>query len=139
MNTLGKSITHKFFKNPEDYLRLRKAWSQLMRQRTKLHMSIHVYYLILCGKNWTRAFTMPKRFTHVEALAIIRTTYRLPSGSFAKKHTAAYEFFAEYLAEEADDIIADLLDLKSRRLHNAIKDGKEIEPYVTPAQVQLNA
>lgn len=139
MNTLSKSITHNFFKNPEDYTRMRKAWSELTQKRTPIPFYIHAYYLILCGKNWTKGFTMPKRFCNPAEVAIVRCTYLLPmkSSEPPKHNSSAYEFFAEFLAPNTDSLIADLIDTRNLRVYKAVQHGVPIEPYLAPVGVQL--
>ena len=63
MNTLSKEFTlGKFFgEDPENYTKLRKQWSKMVNSDTKdeLTMAHHILYLILIGKNWKKAVTLP--------------------------------------------------------------------------------
>jgi hypothetical protein len=63
MNTLSKEFTLGTFYNeePENYTKLRKQWSKLMNSDAKktLTMHHHILYLILIGKNWKKAVTLP--------------------------------------------------------------------------------
>jgi len=139
MNTIGRSVTCNFFKNADGYAQLRKAWSQAMQARTKLSAAHHALYLILCGKNWTKSFTQAKRFTHPAELAIVRVRYRLAivPKQMRKERSKVYEYFSEYLADDAEDFIEPLLP-KIMEMESAIKEGKPFEPYRTPAGVQGN-
>jgi len=63
MNTLSKEFTLGTFFNedPENYVKLRKQWSKMVNSDTKdqLTMAHHIIYLILIGKNWKKAVTLP--------------------------------------------------------------------------------
>jgi hypothetical protein len=63
MNTLSKEFTlGKFFEeDPENYVKLRKQWSKMVNSETKntLTMAHHILYLILIGRNWKKAVTLP--------------------------------------------------------------------------------
>jgi hypothetical protein len=58
--TLGKAVTATFFKTPEDYMRLKQAWSKKMIAKEELSFEHHICYLMLMGKDWTKAVTLPK-------------------------------------------------------------------------------
>jgi len=63
MNTLSKEITlGRFFQeDPENYTKLRAQWSKMVNSdfNVTLTMSHHILYLILIGKNWQKAVTLP--------------------------------------------------------------------------------
>ena len=63
MNTLSKEFTLGMFfgEDPENYTKLRKQWSKMVNSDTKktLTMAHHILYLILIGKNWKKAVTLP--------------------------------------------------------------------------------
>lgn len=63
MNTLSKEFTLGTFfgEDPENYVKLRKQWSKMMNSPVKntLTMAHHILYLILIGKNWRKAVTLP--------------------------------------------------------------------------------
>ena len=63
MNTLSKEFTLGMFfeEDPENYAKLRKQWSELVNSDAKnsLTMAHHILYLILIGRNWKKAVTLP--------------------------------------------------------------------------------
>jgi hypothetical protein len=63
MNTLSKEFTLGTFfgEDPDGYTNLRKQWSKMVNSDTKdeLTMAHHILYLILIGKNWQKAVTLP--------------------------------------------------------------------------------
>jgi hypothetical protein len=63
MNTLSKEFTLGTFfgEDPENYAKLRKQWSKMVNSETKkdLTMYHHILYLVLIGKNWKKAVTLP--------------------------------------------------------------------------------
>jgi hypothetical protein len=139
MNTLGRSITCQFFKSADDYGRLKQAWFQAMQARTKLSAAHHTLYLILRAKNWTKAFTQAKVFSHPAELAIVRVRYRIAlPRAMRRNRSEVYEYFAQYLADDAEDHIEPLL-LKVAEMESAIKEGKPIDPYRMPIEVKSNA
>jgi hypothetical protein len=63
MNTLSKQFTLGTFYNedPEVYTKLRKQWSKMVNSdyNVTLTMAHHILYLVLIGKNWKKAVTLP--------------------------------------------------------------------------------
>jgi heterodisulfide reductase subunit B len=63
MNTLSKEFTlGKFYQeDPENYKKLRAQWSKMVNSDydVTLTMAHHILYLILIGKNWKKAVTLP--------------------------------------------------------------------------------
>jgi hypothetical protein len=63
MNTLSKEITlGRFFaEDPENYAKIKAHWSKMVNSdyNVTLTMSHHILYLILMGKNWQKAVTLP--------------------------------------------------------------------------------
>jgi hypothetical protein len=63
MNTLSKAFTLGTFYNedPETYTKIREQWSKMVNSDAKkqLTMAHHIVYLILIGKNWKKAVTLP--------------------------------------------------------------------------------
>lgn len=63
MNTLSKSFTLGMFfgEDTDGYAKLRAQWSKMVNSDTKdeLTMAHHILYLILIGKNWKKAVTLP--------------------------------------------------------------------------------
>jgi hypothetical protein len=63
MNTLSKEFTLGMFfeEDPEGYAKLRKQWSKMVNSdyNVTLTMAHHILYLILIGKNWKKAVTLP--------------------------------------------------------------------------------
>jgi hypothetical protein len=63
MNTLSKGFTLGMFfgEDTEGYTKLRAQWSKMVNSDTKdeLTMAHHILYLILIGKNWKKAVTLP--------------------------------------------------------------------------------
>jgi hypothetical protein len=64
MNTLSKEFTlGRFFEeDSENYTKLRKQWSKMVNSadtKKTLTMAHHILYLILIGKNWKKAVTLP--------------------------------------------------------------------------------
>ena len=63
MNTLNKEFTlGMFFEEDDDnYTKLRKQWSKMVNsdKKDQLTMGHHILYLILIGKNWKKAVTLP--------------------------------------------------------------------------------
>lgn len=70
MNTLSKEFTlgNFFGEDPENYVKLRKQWSKMMNSPVKntLTMAHHILYLILIGKNWRKAVTLPTNKNKLE-------------------------------------------------------------------------
>jgi hypothetical protein len=60
MNTLSRTITSRFFTDPQDYTALRKQWSALINSDRKRDLTAthHLLYLAACGKDWRKAFTL---------------------------------------------------------------------------------
>jgi hypothetical protein len=58
MKTLNKNITSTFFNNPSDYAILIKRWSDIVNSPHGKFLTSrdHLYYLVLRGKNWHKAF-----------------------------------------------------------------------------------
>ena len=63
MNTLSKEFTLGAFfgEDPENYKKLRAQWSKMVNSDydVTLTMAHHILYLILRGKNWKKAVTLP--------------------------------------------------------------------------------
>ena len=62
MNTLSKEITlGRFFgEDAENYVKLRAQWSKMVNDKNcELTLAHHILYLILIGKNWQKAVTLP--------------------------------------------------------------------------------
>ena len=61
MNTLSRTVTARFFPNPDSYNALHKHWSVLINSERKdaLSAAHHLLYLALSGKDWRKAFTPP--------------------------------------------------------------------------------
>ncbi|WP_309714540.1 hypothetical protein [Armatimonas sp.] len=58
MNTLGKSITERFFQEPSTgYASLQAHWSALVAARTPLSAADHLLYQALRGKDWRKGFS----------------------------------------------------------------------------------
>ena len=71
MNTLSKEITlGRFFQeDPENYTKLRAQWSKMANDvnvKETLTMAHHILYLILIGKNWQKAVTLPTNKNKLE-------------------------------------------------------------------------
>ena len=70
MNTLSKTMTlGRFFQeDPENYTKLRAQWSKMVNSdlNVTLTMSHHILYLILIGKNWQKAVTLPTNKNKLE-------------------------------------------------------------------------
>ena len=62
MNTLSRADTAQLFDDEINYHTLRRHWSSLMgsEQRHALTAAHHLVYLALLGRDWRRAFTMPR-------------------------------------------------------------------------------
>lgn len=58
MKTLNKDITSTFFNKPSDYHEMIKRWSDLVNSQKGKNLTAkdHLYYLVLKGKNWHKAF-----------------------------------------------------------------------------------
>jgi len=58
MKTLNKNITSTFFNKPSDYHEMIKRWSDLVNGQKGKNLTAkdHLYYLVLKGKNWHKAF-----------------------------------------------------------------------------------
>lgn len=68
MNTLSRSITTRFFPTNDSYNVLQKHWSSLMNSERKheLRAYHHLLYLVISGKDWRRAFTLPSNRRKLE-------------------------------------------------------------------------
>ena len=68
MNTLSKTTTLGMFFNedPENYVKLRKQWSKMVNEGAELTMAHHILYLVLIGKNWKKAVTLPTNKNKIE-------------------------------------------------------------------------
>lgn len=71
MNTLSKEITlGRFFgEDAENYVKLRTQWSKMVNDpntKKQLTMAHHILYLILIGKNWQKAVTLPTNKNKLE-------------------------------------------------------------------------
>ncbi len=60
MNTLSRTITSRFFIDPQNYAALRRQWSALINSDRKHELTAahHLLYLAACGKDWRKAFTL---------------------------------------------------------------------------------
>ncbi len=57
MKTLGKRVTKRFFLDQENgFQQLRKRWSELLAERTKLDSVDHLIYLAIMGKDIRKGF-----------------------------------------------------------------------------------
>jgi hypothetical protein len=61
MNTLSRHYTSQFFTTQEHRLAFRRQWSQIVNSERRQHLKAvhHLTYLVLCGKDWRKAFTFP--------------------------------------------------------------------------------
>ncbi len=61
MNTLSRQLTASFFPSTSDFYIFRKHWSNLVNSDRKYELKAvhHLAYLVLCGKDWRKAFTFP--------------------------------------------------------------------------------
>jgi hypothetical protein len=86
MNTLSKQYTSKFFASQEDYDAFRARWGKLVNsdKKNSLTATHHLIYLVLCGKNWQKAFSLPTNKNKLEngytpeirkAMGQFRSTY----------------------------------------------------------------
>ena len=71
MNTLSKTMTlGRFFQeDPENYTKLRAHWSKMVNDpntKKTLTMAHHILYLILIGKNWQKAVSLPTNKNKLE-------------------------------------------------------------------------
>jgi len=68
MNTLSKEITlGRFFQeDPENYTKLREQWRKMVKGGVELTLAHHILYLILIGKNWQKAVTLPTNKNKLE-------------------------------------------------------------------------
>jgi hypothetical protein len=60
MNTLSRTITSRFFIDPQNCTALRQQWSALINSDRKHELTTahHLLYLAACGKDWRKAFTL---------------------------------------------------------------------------------
>ncbi len=61
MKTLSKEITSTFFSSPEKYLELKKLWAEKISKNQEIPCYLHLLYLVLMGKDWTKAFNIGKK------------------------------------------------------------------------------
>ena len=108
MNTLGKSITCRFFKTQAGYSELKTRWSATVASGEQLSAADHLLYLVLLGKDWRKGFMPASNAVKVEngALrgdgpAFVRVQHRLINGYVGP--------FADLLSEEALLLIPRLL------------------------------
>jgi len=69
MNTLSKEMTLGMFfeEDAENYAKLRTQWSKMVNgKKCELTLAHHVLYLILIGKNWKKAVTLPTNKNKLE-------------------------------------------------------------------------
>ena len=70
MNTLSKEITLSRFyqEDPDKYAEIKTQWSKMVNSELNvtLTMSHHILYLILIGKNWQKAVTLPTNKNKLE-------------------------------------------------------------------------
>jgi hypothetical protein len=70
VNTLGKTITSRFYATEGGFFELRARWSKLMQDkeaRKALTVQHHTLYSLLIGRDWRKGFTAPAEFTERSA------------------------------------------------------------------------
>ena len=105
MKTLGKEVTKRFFKTPEDYDRLVSSWSQKVNNKTDricLNCPDHTLYLILRGKDWRKGFSF-----------LGRTSDRvLKHIEFSLRTKTLSPVFKNVISEEAYTLIPQLIHIR---------------------------
>ena len=68
MNTLSRQYTSKFFSSAADYVAFRAQWSKLINSEHKQELKAvhHLIYLVLCGKDWRKAFPFPTNHNKID-------------------------------------------------------------------------
>lgn len=106
MNTLGKSITAKFFNTAEDYEALRQDWAKRMEAREEIPAQYHLLYKALIGKDWRTGFIAG---SNGRRLAFMRAQSRL---RYVHNQYGAQPlpYFSQYITDEAPKILLQILD-----------------------------
>lgn len=127
MNTLGKSITCRFFVSEAGYRELKSRWSALVQSGEPLSAADHLLYLVLRGKDWRKSFVLATNSVKVEngacrgdGPAFVRAQQKLCLGYTGH--------FADLLSEESVRLIPRLLP-KVGWSENALPDSA----YMTEA------
>ena len=102
MNTLPKSITSSFFKDSNGYNELISRWSKFVNSSDVITSGEFLFYLILRGKNYKKAFLPGRKMEH----------YKIPEGLYIAflygEHSAKATFnrlFSDILADDWMDQI----------------------------------
>jgi hypothetical protein len=102
VKTLSKSYTLGTFfdEDQENYFKLRKHWSNLVNseENKKLTLGHHILYLILLGKDWTKAFTLPTNSNKVA------NNYKPKFYSF--RESCNYNYYKQNLIKMFDGVVS---------------------------------
>lgn len=110
MKTLGKSITSRIFKNEQSYAQLRQEWSVRMWRREEISFFYHGFYMLLLGKDWTRAFQLPSRPRPYSEHVHVRFVCQLKCYLQSKKQWREENgYFEQYLSNEASSLLLQIL------------------------------
>lgn len=110
MNTLSPQYTRKFFSSASDYIVFRQHWSKLINSGRKHELKAvhHLIYLVLCGKDWRKAFTFPTNHN------------KLNNGYRPELYHTLFQFHSSYLEEQIlssfDGLVSHEAILEARRL-----------------------
>ncbi len=130
MNTLGKSVTTRFFKSPEDYGRLQAYWAEAMQCNEQIPAHIHLTYKALLGRDWTTGFVpnspgmLHAYATAIESLRWSAKSPRLTCG--------AVDLFQAFLSPEASALLLEYLDEEKGQAGEKVKKPQRSSAYIKP-------
>ena len=95
VNTLGKTVTSRFFATESGYAELRSRWAKIMQDknaRKALTSTHHALYAVLIGRDWRKGFTAPKqsREDSVSPESVINGLYHAARSLNAKPNLCYY-------------------------------------------------
>lgn len=108
-NKLNKTQTSVFFTNPETgYSQVRALWSKLVREKTPLTATDYLFYLVIMGKDVSKAFNPVTNKVKLENGQFDYNTYVVTLG---RVRSSLYQhFFGNLLVLEINTLVFNKLD-----------------------------
>ena len=129
MKTLNKKHTSQLFTTPDGYDTLKKRWSNLVNDPNAKPLSgaDYLWYLILRGKDYHKAFFPGKKMEH----------YNIPQGLYDALMSYSFQKRLQFDSIFGDILVEDWRALISQIIPSCYTGNHyESEPYITE-QVEL--
>jgi hypothetical protein len=124
MKTLNKKHTSQLFTTPDGYALLKARWSKLVNDPDAKPLSgaDHLWYLILRGKNYQKAFFPGKKMEH----------YNVPQGLYDALMSYSFQKRLQFDNVFGDILVEDWRGLISQIIPSCYTQNHyESEPYIT--------